>query len=253
MTSIRSIGSGLGARLTYANVMSTLAFVIAFGGGTAYATHLVVESSDIVDGQVMTADLANSAVTGSKVASGSLFGSDIADGSLFSNDIGDNSLTGGDIAANTLTGSDVAESSLATVPSATKAANVNGVTIVPIEYLEGSNAPERTVFSKSGLTLTAKCSSSGDLDVRAHTDRNARFLTWSVDSETGGTNNEIDDESFVSPYEWSLVGEDDGDQSGQTSYMTSSGNVVIVTWAADNNTSGAFGVQCAFVGQAAIH
>jgi len=253
MASIRSIAAGLGGRFTYANVMSTLAFVIAFGGGTAYATHLVVDSSDIVDGQVMTVDLADSAVTGTKVANSSLFGSDVAGSSLTGSDIANSSLTGDDVAGNTLTGSDIAESSLATVPSATKASNVNGVTIVPIEFLEGTNTPERTVLSKSGLTLTAKCSSSGDLDVRAHTDRNARFLTWSVDSETGGTNNEIDDETFQSPYEWSLVGEDDGDQSGQTSYMTSAGNVVIVTWAADNNTSGTFGVQCAFVGQAFVH
>ena len=41
-------------RLTYANVMSTVALLVAMDGGTAYASHLVVNSSDIVDGEVKT-------------------------------------------------------------------------------------------------------------------------------------------------------------------------------------------------------
>ena len=49
-------------RLTYANVMSTIAALLAFGGGAvAYASHLEVRSSDIVNGEVGTADLANRA------------------------------------------------------------------------------------------------------------------------------------------------------------------------------------------------
>jgi hypothetical protein len=191
----------------------------------------------------MRPDLASGAVDGTKVALGSLTGHNIANSSL----------TGVAIAGNSLTGREVAEYSLATVPTATRASNVNGVTLVPIEFLEGTNTPERTLLVKSGLTLKASCSDSGDLEVWARTDRNARFLSWSVDSETGGTDNEIDDESFTNSEAWKLVGEDDGDQSGQTSYMTGLGDVVTVTWAADNNTSGAFGIQCAFIGTASIH
>jgi hypothetical protein len=55
-------------RLTYSNVMSTLAVVILLGSGTAYASHLVVRSSDIVNGQVKKADIANRAVTEAKLA-----------------------------------------------------------------------------------------------------------------------------------------------------------------------------------------
>ena len=45
-------------RLTYANVMSTFAALLAFAGGAvAYASHLEVRSTDIVDGQVKTKDL----------------------------------------------------------------------------------------------------------------------------------------------------------------------------------------------------
>lgn len=254
MTSIRSIGAGLGGRFTYANVMSTLAFVIAFGGGTAYATHLVVDSSDIVDGQVMTADLADSAVIGSKVATSSLFGTDIARGSLFSSDIADNSLTGDDVAGNSLTSLDIAESSLATVPSATKASNVNGVKILPIEFLAPSNTAERVILnSGAGVKLSARCSSTGDLAVWLFSDRNARVLMWSIDSDATEIDNARAFENFTSSNSYELVRDDDGDQSGQASYMTSGGDVVTIIWAADNNTSNTFTTQCAFFGTALIH
>ncbi len=48
----RSSTSAVHRRISYANVMSTLVFVMAFGGGTAYATHLVVRSDDIGKGEV---------------------------------------------------------------------------------------------------------------------------------------------------------------------------------------------------------
>lgn len=73
-----ALGS-LRRRLTYANVVATLAlFVAVSGGGFAIASHLTVRSSDIVknavrskhikNGQVQTADLAGSAVTSGKLA-----------------------------------------------------------------------------------------------------------------------------------------------------------------------------------------
>ena len=49
-------------RLTFANVCSFLALLIALGTGSAYAANTVF-STDIVDGEVKTADLDNNAVT----------------------------------------------------------------------------------------------------------------------------------------------------------------------------------------------
>ena len=51
----------IAARLTYANVVATIALVIAVGGGAAYAANTVF-STDIVDGEVKTADIATNAV-----------------------------------------------------------------------------------------------------------------------------------------------------------------------------------------------
>jgi hypothetical protein len=67
----------LRARLTYGNVVATIALFIALATGGAYAAN-TIRSTDIVDGEVKTPDLANSAVTGAKVANGSLLIQDLA-------------------------------------------------------------------------------------------------------------------------------------------------------------------------------
>jgi hypothetical protein len=70
-------------RLTYANVMSTLAVFLVLGTGTAYATHLVVNSSDVVDESLVSADLKNgSAVKSADVVNDTLTGTDIKEGTL---------------------------------------------------------------------------------------------------------------------------------------------------------------------------
>lgn len=70
------------SKLTYANVMATVAVFIAFGGG-AYAVSTAppnsVVSRSIKDGQVKQSDIGANAVTSSKVGKDSLAGKDIAD------------------------------------------------------------------------------------------------------------------------------------------------------------------------------
>ena len=94
-------------RLTYANVVSTLALFLVLGGGFAYAANTVF-SSDIVDGQVKTADLDGGAVTSEKVADQSLLGRDVFDNTLKGADIDESTLSsigGGGAAGGHLTGS----------------------------------------------------------------------------------------------------------------------------------------------------
>lgn len=78
-------------RLTYANVVSTFALVIAVGGGgAAVAAGLAknsVSSPQIKNGQVKTADLATNAVSGAKVKSNTLTGADIKESALVLDDV----------------------------------------------------------------------------------------------------------------------------------------------------------------------
>jgi hypothetical protein len=78
------LGNWLRGRLTYANVMASIAVFIALGAG-AYAAGLApnsVKSKHIKDGNVQNQDLANPAVNGSKVFPNSLGGEHIDESTL---------------------------------------------------------------------------------------------------------------------------------------------------------------------------
>lgn len=65
----------------YAVVTSTVALVIALGGGTAYAAELIT-SKDIQDGGVKRADIAKDAVNSRRIADGTLLVRDFKAGQL---------------------------------------------------------------------------------------------------------------------------------------------------------------------------
>jgi hypothetical protein len=65
----------------YAALTSTIALVIALGGGTAYAAGLIT-SKDIKDGGVKRVDVANGAINSAKVADGTLLRGDFKAGQL---------------------------------------------------------------------------------------------------------------------------------------------------------------------------
>ena len=88
-------------RLTYANVASTLALVLAVGGGSAYAA-TKIGTSGIRQHAVTGAKLATNAVTASKVKNSALSGSDLRDSSITTNDVRNGSLQATDFAANQL-------------------------------------------------------------------------------------------------------------------------------------------------------
>lgn len=73
-------------RLTYANVMSTIAVFLVLGGATAFAAGQLgknsVGSRQLKAKSVTTGKIANNAVNGAKIANGSLSGEDINVGAL---------------------------------------------------------------------------------------------------------------------------------------------------------------------------
>ncbi len=91
----------LRARMSYANVVSTLALALAVGGGSAYAATKI--GSDGLRYHAVTASkLANNAVTPSKVKDNSLSGRELRDNSITSADIRNGTLQAGDFAAGQL-------------------------------------------------------------------------------------------------------------------------------------------------------
>ena len=93
--------AGLRQRLTYSNVMATIAVFVALGG-TSYAVATgSIDSREIKNNTVRSKDIRNNSVT--------------------SRDLRNNSASGSDVRNDSLTGDDILESSFGTVPSANRA------------------------------------------------------------------------------------------------------------------------------------
>ena len=107
-------------RLSYANVVATLALVIAVAGGTAYAANTVF-STDIVNGEVKSVDIGTgqvrihigaNQVDSAKVADGTLNGSDVADQGLNGIDILESSISSTQLATGSVGAAEVLDESI---------------------------------------------------------------------------------------------------------------------------------------------
>jgi hypothetical protein len=81
-------------KLTYANVVSTIALFGVIAGGTAIALpgKKTVQANDMKKNSVKAAAIAANAVAGSEIADGAVTGADVADGGLSYQDLGSNSV-----------------------------------------------------------------------------------------------------------------------------------------------------------------
>jgi hypothetical protein len=132
--------------------MSSLAVFLILGGATAFAA-TKVGSNEIKANSIKTGKIVKEAVTAGKIKTGAVTESRIADGAVTNKKIADNAVTTGKIANDAVTGDKVKESSLATVPSATKAAEATKLTkvfVVKVDFTVASGAGNNT-------TATASC------------------------------------------------------------------------------------------------
>jgi hypothetical protein len=113
-------------RLTYANVMSSIAVFLVLGGATAIAAKKI-GSKQLKANSVTTGKIKKNAVTTAKVKN------------------------------NAVTGAKVNESTLGEVPLATNAISFNGTTQQIVKYRANAGAGPTTIFSGGGLTITAAC------------------------------------------------------------------------------------------------
>ncbi len=79
-------------RLSYPNVMSTIAVFIALGGATAFAATALPKNS------VGSRQLKKNAVTAAKIEAGAVGGNRLADGAVSSNQLANGAVTGAKIA-----------------------------------------------------------------------------------------------------------------------------------------------------------
>jgi hypothetical protein len=124
-------------RLSYANVVSTMALFLAVAGGT---TAVALSGKNNVDAN----DIRQGAVDSREVRNSSLTGGDIADGTVWSRELGTGAVGGEDIKANAVTGAAVADGSLGT-------ADVDEASLFNDNSLTGLDIAEGTLFNDNSL------------------------------------------------------------------------------------------------------
>lgn len=102
-------------RLTYANVMSSIAVFLMLGGATAFAA-TKIGANEIKANSIKTGKIVKEAVTAGKLKNGAVTEAKIADGAVTTNKIANDAVTG----------DKVKESTLGEVPSAANAQKVGG-------------------------------------------------------------------------------------------------------------------------------
>lgn len=216
-------------RVTYANVMSSIAVFLVLGGGAAYAAKKI-GSNEIKGNSITTGKIKKEAVSASKIKK--------------------NAVTTAKIANGAVTGAKLNLGSVGTVPNAAHAntadtannANaVNGLHMAKISFVAGPNTAG-TVFSGAGLTLNASCDSSNQLNFTATTSVNHSEIYESGNYLTTYEGN-YDDDFNVGDTE--QVGAEIGDNSqqevqGQLVYSTPAGAVVTAQFSL-NDSEQAYG------------
>ncbi len=104
-------------RLTYANVMSSIAVFLVLGGATAFAA-TKIGSNEIKGNSITTGKIKKEAVTKAKIKKSSVDSSKLADNAVITSKL----------AKDAVTGEKVNESTLGTVPSATSAITASNLT-----------------------------------------------------------------------------------------------------------------------------
>jgi hypothetical protein len=213
------------SRLTYANVMSSIAVFLVLGGATAFAASKI-GSNQIKSNAITTGKIKKEAITTTKIKK------------------------------DAVTGAKVKESSLGQVPSAANADNagnantVDGMHVGRINFIAQANTPNTTVFSADGLTLNASCDAGSQLNLTATTSVNHAEIFES------GNFDETFDGSFDLDFnvgETENVGAEIGDGTqeevqGQLVYSTPAGAAVTAQFSLED--SGVFNGQarCAVEG-----
>jgi hypothetical protein len=166
-------------RLTYANVMSSIAVFLVLGGATAVAAKKI-GSNELKSGSVTTAKIKKSAVTTAKIKK------------------------------DAVTGAKVKESTLGEVPSAASAANAtNFDKYVPFGIITASNGESKTLVSYGPFSLVGQCVIDG-----VSLDANVIFATTEEHTSFGGDDTNEGDVGPATPESERIIEDPGASSSG---------------------------------------
>lgn len=192
-------------RLTYANVMSTIAVFLVLGGASALA------ASQLGKNSVGSKQLKKNAVTSAKIKS--------------------NAVTTAKIKNGAISGAKINLGSLGTVPSATTAGSasvastVNGVSVSRLIERSVGGTAEKDVFNNGHLRVTFTCDGAGEISVRAYTlSDHASIHSYGYSSDTNDSDFNIADNPLTIS---------ESDEQRDVVYTDESGNVVHLSYLAE--------------------
>lgn len=227
-------------RITYANVMSSIAVFLVLGGGAAYAAKKI-GSNEIKGNSITTGKIKKEAITASKIKK--------------------NSVTTAKIANGAVTGAKINLGSVGTVPNATHAVTadsagnantVGGNTVAAINFTADPTVGPTQIMNIDGFTLTAACAAGPKLSVIANGPKGSRLQ--SAGTESGGTapvknlDSTVSD-SLTPTSNVDLLFEDNDLVNGKTEFsLGNGGRNVSVVWEAESFPLP--GPDCTFTGYA---
>jgi hypothetical protein len=223
-------------RLTYANVMSTIAVFLVVGGGAAFAANKLAKNS------VGTKQLKNNAVTAAKVKANAITGAKVKNGSLTGSDI--NLGTLGTVPNATSAKTAVTADSAKTAATASQAANANHATTadsIPTVHVfkagavpafpSEATAPKVELGTVGPFNFYGKCfAEGGNINEVTYIELTSGEAT--VGSEDGATfqdngdgylltttpevDRQMEEDSSAGPNEFSAVSDDEEFQASAT-------------------------------------
>lgn len=216
-------------RITYANVMSSIAVFLVLGGATAYAAKKI-GSNEIKGNSITTGKLKKEAVTASKLKK--------------------NSVTTAKIANGAVTGSKLNLGTIGTVPNAVHATNadnantVDGNRVVSFSLVGHDNVAPTQILDLNGLQIIASCS-SGDVTATARTSvADGEISAFTFDASGESFEGEYED-TFGPGVDFNIPLNSNTDEIGQGRY--SGGNLKFIDFTYNEEDEVA-GNDCIFHG-----
>jgi hypothetical protein len=235
-------------RLSYANVMASVAVFLALGG-TAYAA-LKLPANSVGEKQ-----LENGAVTTNKLHADAVGTENIKNGAVTGPKMNFAGVTvpnahSADTAdtANNARFADSAD----TANTAANANAVDGQTVTTM-FFKGtaSSGPQTVLNNVNGLTITASCDSSGDVLANASTTASNADLLGNVVDLSTGADFPLSIDYFSSGTPEGLLGPlHTVPAEGHTEYATDAGKVVTLNYASENSPTLNGESVCVFYGTA---
>jgi hypothetical protein len=227
-------------RLTYANVMSSIAVFLVLGGATALA------ASHLGKNSVGTKQLKSNAVTAKKIKKSAVTEAKIKKNAVTGAKIKNGAVTGAKVMDGSLTGTDINLATLGTVPSSATANALAGRTAFNFFMPAGV----RDVGTFGAFTIKAQCLiNQGGEDI-------GQLLLYTTEANSAMDDNSGSEEESFGPEQSPIVMFEEEEATGQTNIEAGYGFVAVAPGgtaiASDNqavgvNVAGHLG-QCYFSG-----